>query len=50
MATLKSWRLLRKLRCSTNRMTNVVKAVLVLLNLPLDHGRLETGILRFQRK
>lgn len=30
MATLKGWRLLRKLRCSTNRVTDVVKAVLVL--------------------
>ncbi|MEV0781003.1 transposase family protein, partial [Streptomyces sp. NPDC050428] len=30
MATLKGWRLLRKLRCSTNRITNLVKAVLVL--------------------
>lgn len=30
MATLKSWRLLRKLRCSTNRITDLVKAVLVL--------------------
>jgi hypothetical protein len=30
MATIKGWRLLRKLRCSTNRITNVVKAVLVL--------------------
>ncbi|WP_431996932.1 transposase family protein [Streptomyces fungicidicus] len=30
MATLKGWRLLRKLRCSTNRITNIVKAVLVL--------------------
>ncbi|MFI1370288.1 transposase family protein [Streptomyces griseochromogenes] len=30
MATLKSWRLLRKIRCSTNRITNIVKAVLVL--------------------
>ncbi|RPK54223.1 hypothetical protein EES44_30405 [Streptomyces sp. ADI96-15] len=30
MATLKGWRLLRKLRCSTNRITDVVKAVLVL--------------------
>ncbi|MFD7780438.1 IS5/IS1182 family transposase, partial [Streptomyces sp. NPDC059753] len=29
MATLKGWRLLRKLRCSTNRITNVVKAVVV---------------------
>ncbi|MCI4040195.1 transposase family protein [Streptomyces sp. TRM75563] len=30
MATLKGWRLLRKLRCSTNRITDVVKAALVL--------------------
>lgn len=30
MATLKGWHLLRKLRCSTNRITNIVKAVLVL--------------------
>ncbi|MFF8035166.1 transposase family protein [Streptomyces sp. NPDC016626] len=30
MATLEGWRLLRKLRCSTNRITDVVKAVLVL--------------------
>lgn len=30
MATLKGWRLLRKFRCSTNRITDVVKAVLVL--------------------
>jgi hypothetical protein len=30
MATLKGWRLLRKLRCSTNRITNIVKAVLAL--------------------
>ncbi|MGI5047768.1 transposase family protein, partial [Streptomyces sp. JAC25] len=30
MATLKGWRLLRKLRCSTNRITNFVKAALVL--------------------
>jgi hypothetical protein len=30
MATLKDWRLLRKFRCSTNRITDVVKAVLVL--------------------
>ncbi|MCX5317332.1 transposase family protein [Streptomyces sp. NBC_00154] len=30
MATLKSWRLLRKIRCSTNLITNIVKAVLVL--------------------
>ncbi|MGW1897867.1 transposase family protein [Streptomyces hirsutus] len=30
IATLKGWRLLRKLRCSTNRITNVVKAIVVL--------------------
>ncbi|MFJ3575899.1 transposase family protein [Streptomyces rubiginosohelvolus] len=30
MATIKGWRLLRKLRCSTNRITDVVKAVVVL--------------------
>lgn len=30
MATLKGWRLLRKLRCSTNRITDVAKAVVVL--------------------
>lgn len=30
IATLKGWRLLRKLRCSTNRITNIVKAVVVL--------------------
>ncbi len=30
MATLKGWRLQQKLRCSTNRITNIVKAVLVL--------------------
>ncbi|MEU8482306.1 transposase family protein [Streptomyces sp. NPDC048641] len=30
MSTLKGWRLLRKLRCSTNRITDVVKAVVVL--------------------
>lgn len=30
MATLKSWCLLRKLRCSTNRITNIVKAVIAL--------------------
>ncbi|MFD8666764.1 transposase family protein, partial [Streptomyces microflavus] len=29
MATLKGWRLLRKLRCSTNRITDVVKAGVV---------------------
>lgn len=27
MATLKIWRLLRELRCSTNRITDIVKAV-----------------------
>ncbi len=30
MAVLKGWRLLRKLRCGTNRSTDFVKAVLVL--------------------
>ncbi|GGW86215.1 hypothetical protein GCM10010320_79920 [Streptomyces caelestis] len=30
MATLKTWRLLRKLRCSTTRITDLVKAVLSL--------------------
>ncbi len=30
MATLKGWRLLSKLRCSTNRITHIVKAVLAL--------------------
>ncbi|TXS26027.1 IS5/IS1182 family transposase [Streptomyces sp. adm13(2018)] len=30
MATLKGWRLLRKIRCSTNRITAIVQAVLVL--------------------
>ncbi|MER7970481.1 transposase family protein [Streptomyces sp. NPDC096080] len=30
MATLKGWRLLRKLRCSTNRITDIVKTVVVL--------------------
>ncbi|MFC9091279.1 transposase family protein [Streptomyces sp. NPDC048231] len=30
MATLKNWRLLRKLRCSTTRITSLVQAVLTL--------------------
>lgn len=30
MATLKTWRLLRKLRCSTSRITDLIKAVLTL--------------------
>ncbi|MEU1535837.1 IS5 family transposase [Streptomyces fagopyri] len=30
VATLKSWRILRKLRCSTNRITSLVQAVLTL--------------------
>ncbi|MFE4582637.1 IS5/IS1182 family transposase, partial [Streptomyces chartreusis] len=29
-ATLKTWRLLRKLRCSTTRITRLVQAVLTL--------------------
>lgn len=34
MATLKGWRLLRKVRCSTNRITNIVKSVLVFRHAP----------------
>ncbi len=30
MATLKGWRLLWKLHCSANRITDIVKAVLIL--------------------
>ncbi|MBB4903605.1 hypothetical protein FHS37_007702 [Streptomyces griseostramineus] len=30
MATLKTWRLLRRLRCSTSRITSHVQAVLTL--------------------
>jgi DNA invertase Pin-like site-specific DNA recombinase len=30
MTTLKTWRLLRKLRCSTNRITSLAQAVLTL--------------------
>lgn len=30
MATLKNWRLLRKIRCGTNRITDLVRAVLAL--------------------
>ncbi|MEW2075538.1 transposase family protein, partial [Streptomyces sp. NPDC013433] len=30
MATLKSWRLLRKIRCSTTRITSLIQAVLTL--------------------
>lgn len=30
MATLKTWRLLRKLRCSTTRITSIVNAILAL--------------------
>ncbi|AJF63372.1 hypothetical protein SVTN_01520 [Streptomyces vietnamensis] len=33
-AGLKGWRLLRKLRCSTNRIADFVKAVLVLHHAP----------------
>jgi hypothetical protein len=39
MATLKTWRLLRKLRCSTTRITDLVKAVLSLhltINMRLE--------------
>lgn len=38
MATFKSWRLLRKLRCSTNRIAGIVKTVLV-----LNHASTEVG-------
>ncbi|MEU8625453.1 IS5/IS1182 family transposase, partial [Streptomyces sp. NPDC048669] len=30
MAILKSWRLLRKLRCSTTRITDIVRAIVTL--------------------
>jgi hypothetical protein len=40
MATLKGWRLLRKLCCSTNRIADVVKAVLV-LHHPSAHELVE---------
>lgn len=40
MATLKGWRLLRKLRCSTNLITDIVKAV---LTLPRVSMRLENA-------
>lgn len=37
MATLKAWRLLRKLRCSPSRITELVRAVLALqLNILMD--------------
>ena len=48
MATLKGWRLLRKLRCSTNRITDLVKAVLTLhlgLSLKLENAQSDTRIL-----
>jgi hypothetical protein len=38
MATLKSWRLLRKLRCSTTRITALVQAVLALHLASSDRG------------
>ncbi|WP_327289670.1 transposase family protein [Streptomyces sp. NBC_01198] len=38
MATLKSWRLLRKLRCSTTRITALVQAVLTLHLASSDRG------------
>ena len=34
MATLKAWRLLRKLRCSTTRITGIVQAILALHLVP----------------
>lgn len=39
IATLKGWRLLRKLRCSTNRNTNVVKAVVVFTTHQREVGK-----------
>ncbi|MFD7000561.1 hypothetical protein ACFWA5_30945 [Streptomyces mirabilis] len=39
MATLKTWRLLRKLRCSTIRITALVRAVLALRLNALNRGR-----------
>lgn len=39
MAVLKGWRLLRKLRCSTNRITDIVKAVLVLYHASHEVGK-----------
>ncbi|MEU6848020.1 transposase family protein [Streptomyces sp. NPDC046716] len=39
MATLKGWRRLRKLRCSINRITNMVKAVLVLHHASVEVGK-----------
>lgn len=41
MATLKTWRLLRKLRCSTTRITDLVKAVLALELAVSTRGRKE---------
>lgn len=38
MATLKNWRLLRKLRCSTTRITNLVQAILALHHTNLTAG------------
>ncbi|WP_406464431.1 IS5 family transposase [Streptomyces sp. NBC_01622] len=38
IATLKSWRLLRKLRCSTTRITSLVQAVLTLHLASSDRG------------
>ncbi|MFD3532387.1 transposase family protein, partial [Streptomyces sp. NPDC058661] len=34
IATLKGWRLLRKLRCGTNRITDIIKAVVALHHTP----------------
>ncbi len=38
MATLKTWRLLRKLRCSTTRITALVQAILTLHQASSDAG------------
>ncbi|GGZ05766.1 hypothetical protein GCM10010327_40290 [Streptomyces nitrosporeus] len=45
LAVLKGWRLLRKLRCSTSRITDIVKAVLVLHHASIrDRKRLSGGV------
>lgn len=43
MATLKSWRLLPKLRCGTDRITDIEKAVLVLHHPPARGGERLSG-------
>lgn len=43
MAILKGWRLLRRLRCSMNRITDIVKAVVVLMGQQPDRTQGVTG-------